>query len=149
MSGGEAESREAAARIATAEANAAKELRARQAMEAKLEKMEHENRELKDALDEANRNLADTQVRKTKRNLRYSVKLLFNTDGFYIAAVDGIRANIILLHRRIVYVRSNVWPVRPRSSCRSYKYSSHRNECGPPRYSHKYRYTSSSVLLDL
>lgn len=63
LSGGEAESREAAARIATAEANAAKELRARQAMEAKLEKMEHENRELKDALDEANRNLADTQDR--------------------------------------------------------------------------------------
>ncbi|KAH9641450.1 hypothetical protein HF086_006066 [Spodoptera exigua] len=63
LSGGEAESREAAARIATAEANAAKEMRARQAIEAKLDKLDQENKGLRTELDEANRNLMDTQER--------------------------------------------------------------------------------------
>ncbi|XP_075983571.1 uncharacterized protein LOC142981496 isoform X2 [Anticarsia gemmatalis] len=68
LSGGEAESREAASRIAAAEANAARELRARQQLENKLTKLEEENKMIRDEMEDVKKQLTQTQGRLGEKN---------------------------------------------------------------------------------
>ncbi|KAJ8711314.1 hypothetical protein PYW07_008556 [Mythimna separata] len=96
LSGGDAESREAAIRIAAAEATAAKEARARQALDTKLTKLQEENSALRDELDDATRNLASTQERLGEKQRLASAASEQMKELQVQLAQERVRANTLL-----------------------------------------------------
>ncbi|KAJ8712973.1 hypothetical protein PYW08_008277 [Mythimna loreyi] len=96
LSGGDADSRDAAARVAAADAAAAHEARARKALDAKLAKLQEENRALRDELDDATRNLASTQERLCEKQRMASTSSEQMKELQVQLAQERVRASTLL-----------------------------------------------------